>query len=60
MEPSGFQIDIKSKSLKEELTEYALKQLILNNLDEFLSQLGIGFTYVGNEYKIKVGNRKYI
>ena len=49
-------IVIKSNSLKEELTEYALKQLILNNLDEFLSQLGIGFTYVGNEYKIKVGN----
>ena len=56
MEPSGFQIDIKSNSLKEELTEYALKQSILNNLDEFLNQLGIGFTYVGNEYKIKVGN----
>ena len=49
-------IVIKSNMLKEELTEYALKQLILNNLDEFLSQLGIGFTYVGNEYKIKVGN----
>ena len=36
--------------------EYALKQLILNNLDDFLKQLGVGFTYVGNEYKIKAGN----
>ena len=30
--------------------------MILNNLDEFLLQLGNGFTYVGNEYKIKIGN----
>lgn len=50
-------IIIKTNSLKEELTEYALKQAILNNLDEFLFQLGYGFTYVGNEYKIKVDNK---
>ena len=49
-------IIIKSNLLKEELTEYTLKQLILNNLDDFLNQLSIGFTYVGNEYKIKIGN----
>lgn len=49
-------IIIKSNLLKEELTECTLKQLILNNLDDFLNQLGIGFTYVGNEYKIKIGN----
>lgn len=49
-------IIIKSNSLNESLSEYALKQVILNNIDDFLRQLGIGFTYVGNEYKIKVGN----
>ena len=49
-------IIIKSSPLKDDLSEYALKQLLLNNLDDFLSQLGIGFTYVGNEYKIKIGN----
>lgn len=49
-------IIIKANELNEELSEYALKQLILNNLDDFLKQLGVGFTYVGNEYKIKVGN----
>ena len=49
-------IIIRSNSLKENLSEYALKQSILNNLDEFLNQLGIGFTYVGNEYKIKLRN----
>ncbi len=50
-------IIIKTNSLKEELTEYTLKQLILDNLDAFLNQLGIGFTYVGNEYKIKLGDK---
>ena len=49
-------IIIKANELNEELLEYALKQLILNNLDDFLKQLGVGFTYVGNEYKIKAGN----
>ena len=48
-------IIIKSNLLKEDLSEYALKQLILNNLDAFLNQLGSGFTYVGNEYGIKLG-----
>lgn len=50
-------IVIKSNMLKENLSEYALKQVILNNIGEFLRQLGIGFTYVGNEYKIKIGDR---
>ena len=50
-------IIIKTNSLKEELTEYALKQAILNNIDYFLRQLGIGFTYASNEYKIKLGDR---
>ena len=50
-------IIIKSNMLKENLSEYALKQAILNNIDDFLRQLGIGFTYVGNEYKIKLGNK---
>ena len=50
-------IIIKSDSLKDEISEYALKQVLLNNIDDFLRQLGIGFTYVGNEYKIKVSDR---
>ena len=50
-------IVIKSNMLKENLSEYALKQAILNNIDDFLRQLGIGFTYVGNEYKIKLGSK---
>ena len=50
-------IIIKSDSLKGEISLYALKQAILNNIDAFLRQLGIGFTYIGNEYKIKVNDR---
>ena len=50
-------IVIKVNSLTDKLTEYALKEVILTNLDDFLRQLGNGFTYVGNEYKIKLGNK---
>ena len=54
-------IIIKSNQSNNKITEYVLKQLILNNLDEFLLQLGNSFSYIGNEYKIKIGNRyKYI
>ena len=50
-------IIVKTNSLNEEITEYVLKQSILNNLDKFLFQLGYGFSYIGNEYKIKLGNK---
>ena len=48
---------ILKNSLNEKITEYALKELILNNLDDFLSQLGNGFSYIGNEFKIKFNNK---
>ncbi len=52
---------IKSEFNIEKLTEYALKEAILNNLDNFLKQLGNSFSYIGNEYKIKIGsNYNYI
>ena len=38
------------------LKEKVLKKLILDNLDSFLFQLGRGYSYIGSEYKIKVGN----
>ena len=47
---------IKSELNQEKLSEYALKQAIINNLENFLTQLGNGFSYIGNEYKMKVGN----
>ena len=39
-----------------EISEKALKELILNDLENFLNQLGNGFSFIGSEYKIKIGN----
>ena len=48
---------IKVKNKNEKLTEYALHQSILENIDDFLKELGMGFAYIGSEVKIKIGNR---
>lgn len=50
-------IIIRNPSNKEVLTEKALKMLILEDIDYFLSELGEGYLYVGNEYKIMVGDK---
>ncbi len=50
-------IIIKTNKETKDVSEYVLHQLILENIDDFLKELGVGFTYVGNEYKIKIGNR---
>ncbi len=47
---------IKNRFNKEEISEKALQGLILENLKDFLLGLGEGFTYIANEYKIKIGN----
>ena len=41
---------------KENISERILKDFILEDLDNFLLELGEGFTYIRNEYKIKIGN----
>ncbi|NLV90450.1 MAG: DUF1016 domain-containing protein [Tenericutes bacterium] len=48
---------IKNSYSYKEVSEKLLKQLILENLDNFLKELGDGFTYIKNEYKIKLGDR---
>ena len=45
------------KTNKEIIKEKALKKLILEDIDSFLKELGTGFSYIGNEYKIKIGDR---
>lgn len=50
-------IIVKVDLIDNKLSEYALKEAILNNLDDFLKQLGSGFCYIGCEYKIKLGDR---
>ena len=49
-------IIINNPSNKEILTEKTLKLLILEDIDNFLKELGDGFSYIANEYKIKIGN----
>ncbi len=54
-------IIIKTNNPHVKLSEYALHQTILENMDDFLKELGIGFAYIGNEVKIKIGdNYHYI
>ena len=48
---------IKNTLNYQEISEKILKQLILEDLDNFLTELGNGFTYIKNEYKIKLGDR---
>ena len=50
-------IIIKVDNPNIKLDEYALHQTILENMDNFLKELGIGFTYAGSEVKIKIGDR---
>jgi len=38
------------------ITEKMLQQLILEDIPSFLKELGTGFTFIENEYKIKIGN----
>ncbi len=37
--------------------EKTLQRLILEDIPSFLEELGSGFTFIKNEYKIKIGNR---
>lgn len=48
---------IKNSYNYSEVSEKILKQLILEDLDNFLKELGEGFSYIESEYKIKVGDR---
>ena len=48
---------IKNSYKYGKITEKLLKRLILEDIDNFLMELGEGFTYIKNEYKIKIGDR---
>ncbi len=49
-------IVIKKSINKEIISEKALQRIITEDLPSFLKELGNGFTFVENEYKIKIGN----
>ena len=48
---------IKNSYNYKEVSEKVLKRLILEDMDKFLTELGDGFCYIKNEYKIKFGDR---
>jgi len=48
---------IKNSYNYEKITEKILKQLILEDIENFMKELGNGFSYIDNEYKIKLGDR---
>ena len=50
-------IIIKNSNNYEIISEKILQNLILEDIPAFLDELGPGFTFVKNEYKIKLGDR---
>ena len=41
---------------KERISEKLLQNLILEDIPSFLEELGTGYSFIRNEYKIKIGN----
>ena len=49
-------IIITSDKHCEKISEKTLQKLIMEDIDNFLKELGQGFCYIESEYKIKLGN----
>ena len=50
---------IKNKNNEEVVTEKALHHLILEDIESFMKELGNSYSFIGSEYKIKIGDRNY-
>ena len=50
-------IHIRNSNKKEIISEKILQKLILEDIPTFLKELGNGFTFIDNEYKIKLDDR---
>ena len=50
-------IIIRNNYNYKEVSEKVLKKLILEDLSNFMKELGEGFCFIDSEYKIKIGNR---
>lgn len=48
---------IKNNNNYEMFSERVLQKIILEDIENFLEELGIGFTFIKSEYPIKLGNR---
>ena len=47
---------IKKSDKYTEISEKVLQQIILEDIKNFMQELGSGFSFVSNEYPIKIGN----
>lgn len=45
--------------LSSDHSEYELEIALVNNVREFLGQMGSDFTFIGNQYKLQVENEEY-
>ena len=45
--------------LADEHSEYELEQGLIQNVRSFLLEIGHNFTFVGNQYRLAVGNKEY-
>ena len=50
-------LQIRNTSGNNEISEKVLQKLILEDIPSFLKELGNGFSFIDNEYKIKMGDR---
>lgn len=50
---------IRNKNNIEIITEKALHHLILEDIESFMKELGNSFSFIGSEYKIKIGDRNH-
>lgn len=46
-------------NLPERFSEYDFKKAIINNLKKFILEIGKDFTFIGEEYRVSVGNSDY-
>ena len=47
---------IKNKNNYENISEKVFQKLILEDIESFMKELGNSFSFIGSEYKIKIGN----
>ncbi len=50
---------IKNRCNIEIATEKALHKLIIEDIESFMKELGNSFSFIGSEYKIKIGDRNH-
>lgn len=46
-------------TLGEKVTEKQLEENLIHHIQKFLIELGAGFAFVGNQYKLKAGRKEY-